>query len=98
MPIFTAIAAGYAAISTFIGGLGTVGSFLLQTAAGLGLSLIGQALAGKPNANAQHFAINGTLQGGGDLARSFIIGRYATAGSLVWVNTWGRTETHRTPI
>lgn len=90
MAIFSAITAIVSGVSAFIGGLGAVGSFLLQTAAGLGLSLIGQALAGKPNANAQHFAINGTLQGGGDLARSFIIGRYATAGSLVWVNTWGK--------
>ncbi len=47
-----------------------------RTAVGLGLSLIGQALAGKQTAN-QNFAINGTLQGGGDLARSFILGRYA---------------------
>ncbi|WP_461668022.1 phage tail protein, partial [Paenochrobactrum sp. BZR 201-1] len=34
--------------------------------------------------------INGTLQGGGDLPRSFILGRTATAGSLVWANTWGK--------
>jgi len=94
MAIFTGIASlisGVAAsVSGFIGGLGVVGSFLLKTAVGLGVSLFGQAFAGKQSAASQNFAINGTLQGGGDLARSFILGRYATAGSLVWVNTWGR--------
>lgn len=90
MAIFSAIAAAFSAVSTFIGGLGVVGSFLLRTAVGLGVSLLGQALAGKQTPASQNFAINGTIQGGGDLARSFIMGRYATAGSLVWVNTWGK--------
>jgi hypothetical protein len=89
MAIFTGIASLVSGVSAFIGGLGAVGSFLLKTAVGLGVSLLGQALSGKQS-SAQNFAINGTLQGGGDLARSFIVGRYATAGSLVWVNTWGK--------
>lgn len=89
MAIFTSAGIA-AALGTAAGFFTSAAAFVLNTAVGLGLSLIGQALAGKPNANAQNFAINGTLQGGGDLARSFILGRYATAGSLVWVNTWGR--------
>ncbi|MCK8779094.1 phage tail protein [Rhizobium sp. NTR19] len=89
MAIFTAVASAITAVSTFIGGLGTIGTFLLKTAVGVGVSLLGQALAGKPSAS-QNFAINSTIQGGGDLPRSFILGRYATAGSLVWVNTWGQ--------
>ena len=89
MAIFTSAGIA-AALGTAAGFFTSAAAFVLNTAVGLGVSLIGQALAGKPNANAQNFAINGTLQGGGDLARSFIIGRYATAGSLVWVNTWGK--------
>lgn len=88
MAIFTAIAGAFSAISTFIGGLGAIGSFLLKTAVSIGLNLLAQAVAGKPKDPA--FAINGKIQGGGDAPRSFIIGRYATAGSLVWVNSWGK--------
>lgn len=89
MAIFTAIAGAIGAISTFIGGLGAVGSFLLKTAVGIGLNLLAQAVAGKPKDPT--FSINGTLQAGGDIPRSFILGRTATAGSLVWVNTWGNS-------
>lgn len=96
MAIFSAIASVFTAVSTFIGGLGAVGAFLLKTAVGVGLSLLAQSLAGKPKDPT--FSINGTLQGGGDVPRSFIMGRTATAGSLVFVNTWGRTATPRTPI
>ncbi len=92
MAIFSGIAAAISgvvsAVSGFIGGLGVVGSFLLKTAVGVGLSLLAQSLAGKPKDPT--FSINGTLQGGGDISRSFILGRTATAGSLVFVNTWGR--------
>lgn len=92
MAIFTGIAGliggAVSAVSGFIGTLGAVGSFLLKTAVGVGLNLLAQAIAGKPKE--QGFAINGTLQSGGDLPRSFIVGRTVTAGSLVWVNTWGK--------
>ncbi|WP_019567283.1 phage tail protein [Agrobacterium sp. 10MFCol1.1] len=86
--IATAISGAISAVSSFIGGLGVVGSFLLKTAVGVGISLLAQSLAGKPKDPT--FSINGTLQGGGDISRSFIIGRTATAGSLVFVNTWGQ--------
>lgn len=88
MAIFTAIASIGAAIGSFIGGLGVVGSFLLRTTVGVGLNLLASAIAGKPQKPT--FSINGTLQGGGDLPRSFILGRTVTAGSLVWANTWGK--------
>lgn len=92
MAIFSGIAAAISgvvsAVSGFIGGLGVVGSFLLKTAVGVGVSLLAQSLAGKPKDPT--FSINGTLQGGGDISRSFILGRTATAGSLVFVNTWGQ--------
>lgn len=88
MAIFTAIASAIGAVASFIGGLGAIGTFLLRTAVGIGLNLLAQAIAGKPKDPT--FSINGTLQSGGDLARSFILGRTATAGSLVWANTWGK--------
>ncbi|MBB4402527.1 MULTISPECIES: phage tail protein [Rhizobium/Agrobacterium group] len=92
MAIFSGIASlisGVAsAVSGFIGTLGAFGSFLLKTAVGIGVSLLAQSLAGKTKDPT--FSINGTIQGGGDIPRSFIMGRTATAGSLVFVNTWGQ--------
>lgn len=92
MAIFTGIAGliggAVSAVSGFIGALGAAGSFLLKTAVGIGLNLLAQAIAGKPKDPT--FSINGTLQAGGDIPRSFIVGRTMTAGSLVWVNTWGK--------
>lgn len=87
MALFSAIGTAIAGIGAWIGTLGAVGSFLLKTAVGIGLNLLAQAIAGKPKDPT--FSINGTLQSGGDLSRSFILGKTATAGSLVWVNTWG---------
>ena len=88
MAIFTGIATAVSGLmaSTFLSG--AVGSFLLKTAVGIGLNLLAQSIAGKPQEPV--FAINGSLQAGGDLPRSFLIGQAATAGSLVWVNTWGK--------
>lgn len=88
MAIFTSAGIA-AALSTTAGFFTAATAFVLNTAVGVGVSLLGQAISGRQGQSAQNFAINGTLQGGGDLARSFIIGRYSTAGSLVWVNTWG---------
>lgn len=90
MAIFSLGAALVSGISSFIGGLGALGTFALRTAVGIGLSLAAQALAGKEKPPG--FSFTGTLQGGGDLSRSFIIGRYATGGSLVWANTWGNAD------
>lgn len=89
MAIFTGLASAVTGLlsSTFLGG--AVGSFLLKTAVGLGLSILAQSIAGKPAE--QHFAIQTTMQGGGDLARSFLFGDYATAGSLAYVGTWGKS-------
>ncbi|MBO9108888.1 phage tail protein [Agrobacterium sp. S2/73] len=88
MAIFSLISSVATAVSGFIGSLGAFGSFLLKTAVGVGVSLLAQSLAGKTKDPT--FSINGTLQGGGDVPRSFILGRTATAGSLVFVNTWGQ--------
>jgi peptidoglycan hydrolase CwlO-like protein len=55
--------------------------------------LAAQALAGKKKSSASaQSGINGDIQAGGDVARSFIMGKYNTAGSIVWVNTWGKDD------
>ncbi|WCK15392.1 phage tail protein [Agrobacterium tumefaciens] len=87
MAIFTS--AGIAsALSTAAGFFTSAAAFVLNAAVGVGVSLLAQSLAGKTKDPT--FSINGTLQGGGDISRSFILGRTATAGSLVFVNTWGQ--------
>lgn len=85
MAIFSTVGAAIFGAGTF---MASVATLALKTAVGIGLNLLAQSLAGKPKEPA--FSINGTLQAGGDLPRSFILGRTATAGSLVWANTWGR--------
>jgi hypothetical protein len=92
MPAFTAIAGIVTGVSAFLGSLGTIGTFALKMAVGIGLSLAAQALAGKPKTQSQQTGVNGDLQAGGDLPRTIIVGRYHTAGSLVWANTWGKDD------
>lgn len=92
--IFSGIAAAIGAVATFIGGLGAIGTFALQMAAGIGLSYLAQALAGKKQQPSQSsspglMGVQGALQSGGDVPRSFIVGEGATAGSLVYANYWG---------
>lgn len=96
MAIFSGIAAAVGAAFTAVSGFiatSTIGAFVLQTAAGIGLNLLAKAIAGKPEK--QGFSVQGKMQSGGDLPRSFVIGLGATAGSLVYVNTWG--ERDKTP-
>lgn len=89
MPVFTAAAA---AIATAVGSLFTVAgatAFVLRVAVGVGLSMLLQALAGKPKpAEGTPFGVQGTLEAGGDVPRSFIAGYGVTAGSLVYANTF----------
>lgn len=96
MAIFSGIAAAVGAAFTAVSGFiatSTIGAFVLQTAAGIGLNLLAKAIAGKPEK--QGFSVQGKMQSGGDLPRSFVVGLGATAGSLVYVNTWG--ERDKTP-
>ncbi|RJG46494.1 phage tail protein [Mesorhizobium sp. DCY119] len=86
--IAAAIGGAFASISSFIGGLGAIGTFLLKTAVGIGLNLLAKAIAGQPDE--PQFSVQGTLQAGGDVPRSFVFGRTVTAGSLVYANTWGK--------
>jgi putative tail protein len=95
MPVFTSIAAGIAAISTWtigLGSLGTfaVGNFILRTAAQIGIGLIAASLAGKGQGKSDPFSIKGQISAGGNVPRSFMLGPSLTAGSLVWHSEWGK--------
>lgn len=89
MPLFTSIATAIFA-GTALAGTWIVGAtaFALQMAAGIGLNLIAAAIKGKPTQ--EKVGIQGKLSAGGDVPRSIILGRYNTAGSLVYRNTWGQ--------
>ncbi|PWL18817.1 phage tail protein [Falsochrobactrum shanghaiense] len=73
--------------STFLSG--AIGGAILKAAVGIGLSLAARALAG--NKTQESGGINGRLQAGGDVARSIVLGRTCTAGSLVYANAWGKS-------
>ncbi|OJF97565.1 phage tail protein [Pararhizobium antarcticum] len=89
MALFTSIgvasALGLASASFFT----TVSAIALNAAVGIGISLAAQALSGRGDAQSQAGGVRGTIQAGGDVARSIILGRRATSGSLAYVNTWG---------
>lgn len=94
MVIFTGIIAAVTAVSTFIGGLGAIGGAIASAALSVGVSYLAKAIAGNPQPGAaaatqSAFAVQGKLQTGGDVPRSFPLGRTVTAGSLVYANTWG---------
>lgn len=86
MAVFTALTGALvgAGVSTFWASI-TVGA--IQIAAGIGISLIGKALAGEPEK--AKFGTQVQLQGGDDVPRSIILGYACTAGSLVYGNSWG---------
>ncbi|MBZ9653554.1 phage tail protein [Phyllobacterium lublinensis] len=94
MAVFTGLAS---AIGGLLGGTflsGGLSAALLKAVVGIGLSYAAQALAGK-KPEAARFSVNGTVQSGGDVARSIILGHTTTAGSLVYANSWG--ESNKTP-
>ncbi|NTG22052.1 DUF1983 domain-containing protein [Agrobacterium rhizogenes] len=70
----------------------TVSAFALNAAVGIGVSMLAQQLQKSGSASQQANGVNGSLQAGGDVARSFVMGRRATAGSLVYANTWGQAS------
>jgi hypothetical protein len=85
MAVFTGAVALFSAVGTFFAGLGVVGNLLLST----GLSLLSQALVGKQQQQRYPYEVNTQLRVGSEVTRSIGFGNYATAGSLVYANTWG---------
>jgi hypothetical protein len=93
MPIFTGAVAAVTAAVAWVGSTlaaGGAAALFLRGAIYVGASLISRALAGKPDVSGQRAGIVGQIQQGADTPRSFILGRYATAGSLVYHNQWGK--------
>ena len=88
MAIFTAIAAAIGLTGFFASAFVTVASI----ATSIGLSYVARALAGDPKQEdnvSTVQGVQGTLQSGADIPRSFNLGYSVTAGSLVYANTWG---------
>ena len=88
----TVLASGDPIITPLIGALaGTgFGSFLLKAAVFVALK-VGESLLSKALTKKQAVpGINGTMKLGGDNPLSFIVGYYATAGLLEYVNTFGK--------
>jgi putative tail protein len=91
--IFTAIATALLAGTFLAGSTFAIGALAvgLGVATEIGLSYALKAMAGEPAQQdaAQGFGVQGTLNSGGDVPRSFNLGYSITAGSLVYANTWG---------
>jgi hypothetical protein len=91
MAIFsTALVAGWLGVAQ-TSFLASVSAFALNAAVGVGVSLLAKKLQDPKDQN-QTNGVQGTLQAGGDVPRSFIFGRTCTAGSLVYANTWGKSK------
>jgi hypothetical protein len=92
MPFITGIIGVIGSIGTFFGAGFSFGSFMLNAAVGIGLSLASRLLADKPaeQTGTRVGGVQGRLQAAGDLPRSFPLGYSVTAGSLVYANFWGR--------
>src|SRR5690606_3078668 len=75
------------AVASAIGSLGAIGQFVLGVALKVGLSLLERAR----QKSQEPRGVQGQIQVGGDNPLSFIVGTYATAGSLEYVNTWGNS-------
>jgi hypothetical protein len=86
----TAILGAIGITSTFAIGVAAVG---LSIAATYAVSAVMKSLSGQEDTNKpaaqDHFGTQGTLAAGGDVPRSFGLGRHMTAGSLVYANYWG---------
>ncbi|KQV31154.1 phage tail protein [Rhizobium sp. Root1204] len=73
-----------------ISSIGAVGQLLIGVGLKVGMSLLERARAKKNQP--QQAGVQGSLRTGGDNPLSFIVGTYATAGSLEYVGTWGKAN------
>jgi hypothetical protein len=70
--------------------------FGVSIAASIGLSYAARALAGNQQTES-HFSTQGQMQASGTSPRTFILGLAATAGLLVYANTWGTSDDGKSP-
>ncbi|MGR3498768.1 MAG: phage tail protein [Limimaricola soesokkakensis] len=88
MAFFTSIAAAFTTAGAWFAGLSALGQFAVQMGVSLALNALSSAIAGQDKPKAPGIA--GEVRQGADVPRSFILGRYATRGSLVYRNAWGK--------
>lgn len=75
------------AVGGFIAGLGVLGKALLSIGLSLALSFVSSLFRPKPKK--AEGGVQSQIQIGGDVPRSAIFGKQATAGHIVYVNTYG---------
>lgn len=88
------ISSAIAAIVTAIGATGfiaTATTAILQAAVGIGFSLLARAIFAPPKPETPSFGVSGKVQTGESTPRSFLVGRAATAGSVVYAGVWGQS-------
>jgi len=88
MALLAAIGSALTSVGAWFGGLGAIGQFAVRMAVSIGFNALADALRGKPKPPEAR-GIVGQVQQGADVPRSFIVGRYATAGSLAFHTEWG---------
>jgi len=96
MPPVGAAVAGLLGIGGAISFAG-IGTALVKVAAGMGLTYITRALAGSPDEllggdQATPGGVQATIVSGDSNARSFLVGKFATAGLGVFLRPWGETN------
>jgi len=87
------IASAAVAAIGLTGAAATIATGVVTAGIGFGLSYIAKAV--RPGAPGQHSGfggLKGSLEAAGTIARSFLLGRVSTAGSLIYANTTGNTE------
>ena len=94
MAIFTAIAA-FITTSAWFTGLSVFGAAVVQIGLGFVVNKLATSLYGK-KPSSPTFGISGTISRGADVPQSFIVGTYATAGSMVWGEEWGSSNEYLT--
>lgn len=83
------ISAAIAAVSTFMASLPAVVAAFVEIGAGLLLNAISQKFFGPKKPRLKRAGIVSEMQLGAEVPRSVLLGRVATAGSLVYHNQWG---------
>lgn len=88
-PVVAAVAAVLVEVGVGAATASIIATIAVDLVISVGLSYVSQAISGRPKSSAQEQAgIQGTLQAGDNRARSFGIGKFCTAGSLVYANSW----------
>lgn len=91
VPVIGAVAA----FAGWLGGGGILAGIVggaLKLGIGLGISYLAQSLFGQKKQVGGTGGASGTMQSGGAVPRSFIVGRAMTAGSLTYRGTWGQDD------